>query len=71
MAFANTLSTTRMTWRERLDGFRAARRERAAQYATYRRVHDELSAMSDRELADIGISRIEIGDVARQASGRA
>jgi uncharacterized protein YjiS (DUF1127 family) len=36
---------------------------RRAYLATY----DELNALNDRELADIGLSRLNVRDVARQA----
>ena len=33
---------------------------------TYRRIHGELSRLSDRDLADIGISRLEIESIATE-----
>ena len=36
--------------------------------ALYLKTLDELSAMSDRDLADINLSRVQIEDVARQAA---
>lgn len=44
----------------------ALRRERA-----FRATHAQLDAMSDRDLADIGITRFMITDVAREAAARA
>ena len=41
-----------------------ARRARAE----YRRVYDELAALSDRDLADLGIHRSDVAGVARAAS---
>lgn len=38
-----------------------------AQYRAYAETLAELHAMSDRDLADIGISRVSIRDVAREA----
>jgi len=38
-----------------------------ADYHAYREVYDELDSLSDRELADIGLSRLGIRDVARDA----
>ncbi|KJZ18707.1 DUF1127 domain-containing protein [Loktanella sp. S4079] len=49
---------------ETLAGLKAA----AARRAVYREVMGQLSAMSDRELADIGVARIAIRDVATQAA---
>lgn len=37
-------------------------------YRKYRRVYKELDALSDRELADIGVSRHDIGEIARKAA---
>ena len=42
-------------------------RESIANYRRFRAVHDELNALTDRELADLGLSRLAIGDIARQA----
>jgi uncharacterized protein YjiS (DUF1127 family) len=43
-------------------------RDRRAQRAVYRRVYNELSAMGPRELADIGISRNNIAEIAKQSA---
>ena len=48
------------TWQE-LRRHRAERR-------LFRRTHAELSRMTDRELADVGISRFQIADVALEAA---
>ncbi|PQO23024.1 hypothetical protein C2I36_09985 [Rhodobacteraceae bacterium WD3A24] len=42
-----------------------ALREWRVQRAKFRQTFDELSALSDRELADLGIHRTEIGEIAR------
>ncbi len=44
----------------------ARRRDRA-----YRKTYRELDQMSDRDLADIGITRFMIGDIAEEAAARA
>ena len=36
----------------------------------YLATYDELNALDDRELADIGLSRLNVRDVAREASVR-
>jgi len=41
---------------------------RRAQRAIYLRTLDTLSSMSDRDLADIGVSRLAIRDIARTAA---
>ncbi|WP_417597823.1 DUF1127 domain-containing protein [Pararhodobacter oceanensis] len=43
-------------------------RVKAQQNQAYRQVFDELSMLSDRDLADIGLSRSDITDVAKQAA---
>ncbi|SES38310.1 protein of unknown function [Tranquillimonas rosea] len=46
-------------------------RERARRNAVYRQVHNELSSCTDRDLADMGFHRSQIGDIAQQAADRA
>lgn len=43
-------------------------KESLARRAEYRAVYNQLAAMTDRDLADIGISRGMIEDVAHQAA---
>ena len=38
-----------------------------ADHRKYLATYDELNALSDRELADIGLSRLNVRDVAREA----
>jgi uncharacterized protein YjiS (DUF1127 family) len=38
-------------------------------YSTYRKVLAELSALSDRDLADMNMNRANITSIARQAAG--
>ncbi len=46
-----------------------ARLSRAVtEFRTYRSVHDELSALTDRELVDLDISRLNVRDIARAAA---
>lgn len=47
-----------------VDELRAAQRRRAL----YARTLRELNALTDKELADLGIARIQIADVAREAA---
>ena len=57
-----TLTTTDETgsWLSRI-------RKSFADYRLYRRTMEELESLSDRELNDLGLSRIALRDVARQA----
>jgi len=43
-------------------------RARGEEYARYVRTRDELAALTDRELADIGLVRGDIDHIARQAA---
>lgn len=52
------------TLRARLD-------ESRRRNATYRRVYGELSSMSDRDLADLGIAPGNIPEIAAEAARRA
>jgi len=48
-------------------GIFARLRQRFAEYRAYLATYDELNALNDRELADIGLSRLNVRDVAREA----
>jgi uncharacterized protein YjiS (DUF1127 family) len=50
-----------------LTGWLVRVRQAAADYRLYQRTFEELAALSDRELADLGISRLSIRDVARES----
>ncbi len=49
-------------------GLFARARKAIADYRVYRSVLDELTRLSERELADLGISHLSLRDVARQAA---
>jgi uncharacterized protein YjiS (DUF1127 family) len=51
----------------RLQFFLGQLRQYRALRRKYERTYSELARMSDRDLADIGISRLSIRDVAREA----
>lgn len=46
-------------------------REHRRRQAAYRRTYDELIRLDDRDLADLGISRADIPDIAREAALKA
>jgi uncharacterized protein YjiS (DUF1127 family) len=48
-------------------GLVARLRQSLADYRNFRRTYDELDALSDRELADLGLSRPDIRFVANEA----
>lgn len=56
------------TSRPSLKSVVAGWRSRAAQWRTYNKTVNELSALSDRDLADIGLNRSMIPDVARETA---
>jgi uncharacterized protein YjiS (DUF1127 family) len=53
---------------QRIAAFLERSREARKAREIFRRTHDELSALSDRDLADLGISRANIAAVAREAA---
>jgi uncharacterized protein YjiS (DUF1127 family) len=71
MAFVSSTSVPSLGLRQRYADFvqrlRAARKARAVYIQTL----EELSALTDRDLADLGIARISIEDIAREAARRA
>ncbi|MBP1807046.1 DUF1127 domain-containing protein [Rubellimicrobium aerolatum] len=54
-----------------LGGLRAALAQRLARYRLYRQTLDELGSLSDRDLADLGIHRSQIVDIATESAYRA
>ena len=53
---------------ERIGRIRAAIGDRHARQTLYRRTLAELQALSDRDLADLGIARGDLHDLAREAA---
>ncbi|NCO21494.1 MAG: DUF1127 domain-containing protein [Rhodobacterales bacterium] len=69
MAFmTNTRGTARTDIPGRLSAFVSAAKIRMDQYRTFRRTLSELSALTDRELADLGINRSMINSIASEAA---
>ena len=50
-----------------LSGLWARMSKRLADHRLYVRTLDELDALSDRDLADLGLSRLQIREVARES----
>lgn len=71
MAFAsNTLNQSFFaSFAARIAQFRTAAVEKFQKYKTYRSVLAELSSLTDRDLADMNMSRTSLDAVARQAAG--
>lgn len=51
--------------REILESYRQYR----GKLALYRQTYDELAQLNERDLADLGIARSDIEDIAREAAG--
>ncbi|WP_422071061.1 DUF1127 domain-containing protein [Tranquillimonas rosea] len=62
---------TRPSLRQRFADFMEQVHIARVRQATIRQTDRELSAMTDRELADIGLTRHNIADVARNAANTA
>lgn len=71
MAIVADIRPVRFSLFARIAAFRAELAERARKNRAYRTTYNELSAMSGRELADIGLSRSMIHQISVEASSRA
>ncbi|EPX83552.1 DUF1127 domain-containing protein [Salipiger mucosus] len=70
MAAIDTQTTPLNGMRDRVQALLETWKVRRAQRAEYNRVRRELSGMTDRDLADIGIPRVSIDDIAYEAAYR-
>ena len=68
MAFTSDIRTGGFTIAPRIAHYRAAINKSVEQYKTYRRTLAELESLTPRELADIGINRHAVKDIARDAA---
>lgn len=68
MAYVNTTSAARKGFADRLVALRETVLKALIQRRTYLRTVAELNGLTDRELADLGISRLSIADIAREAA---
>jgi uncharacterized protein YjiS (DUF1127 family) len=75
MAYALSNSTSALNIMGKLHDFAAqwqtARDQRAIYNRTYNRTYNELNRLEDRDLADIGIARAAIAEIARDAAEKA
>jgi uncharacterized protein YjiS (DUF1127 family) len=68
MAYANNSRAAAFGLADRFAGFVASVKINAAKRRVYEKTVRELNALTDRELTDLGISRLSIEDVARVAA---
>lgn len=68
MAYATETRPVGASLTERVGSFRAAMKDRVAKYNLYRTTLTELQGLNDRDLADLGIARADIQDLAREAA---
>jgi uncharacterized protein YjiS (DUF1127 family) len=68
MAYVNTTSAARKGFMDRLAVLKDSVTTAIQQRRIYVRTVAELNALTDRELGDLGISRLGITDIAREAA---
>lgn len=68
MAYATEILNAHVGFVDRLIASFADLKEAMAKRAIYRETVKELSALSTRELSDLGIARCEIQSIAREAA---
>ncbi len=68
MAYVNNTRTATFGFADRFSAFVAGVKQKAAKRRIYEKTVRELNALTDRELTDLGISRLSIEDVARVAA---
>ena len=68
MAYVNTNSIARKGFADRLAFVKDAVLTAINQRRVYTRTVAELNALTDRELTDLGISRLSIPEIAREAA---
>lgn len=68
MAYVASHSVARPSIREYLANLIASVKEANARRTVYIKTLNELRSLSDRDLADLGISRLQVEDIALQAA---
>lgn len=70
MAYVNSTQVARVTLADRFAALVSVVREANARRAMYSQTLHELNNLSDRDLADLGISRMDIPHLAREAANQ-
>ncbi|SFK33825.1 DUF1127 domain-containing protein [Celeribacter marinus] len=68
MAYATQILTSHDTFAARVERAIDGLRHWRAQRAEFTKIYNELASMTDRDLADIGISHGQIREIAEQAA---
>ena len=68
MAYVNSSRAASFSLADRFSGMVARMKAELARRAVYNQTVRELAALTERELADLGISRLDIPAVAREAA---
>ncbi len=68
MAYVNTTRIARKGFADRLAYVKDVVLTAISQRSVYTRTVAELNSLTDRELADLGISRLGIAEIAREAA---
>jgi len=68
MAYATDIRAYGASLGQRVSELRAATADRFAKYSVYRTTLNELDALNDRDLSDLGISRSMIKGIAIEAA---
>lgn len=68
MAYVNSSRAVRVSFSDRISAFVTVAREAMARRALFVQTMNELNALTDRELSDLGLARANVRDVARQAA---
>ncbi len=68
MAYINSSRAASFSLADRISGFVALTKANLARRAVFSQTVRELNTLTDRELADLGIARVDILSVAREAA---
>lgn len=71
MAYMNVTTATAPAWGSRLRSTLSGLATRYKNYRLYRETYEGLNALTDRDLADLGLHRSELQAVARDSAARA